>query len=180
MTVAPEPTSHVSHPNEGAAGKRRIWGWWAFDWASQPYNTLLLTFIFGPYINDLLGDGSAAQTAWGYGVGAAGLIIAISAPFLGAIADLSGRRMPFIWLFSAMYVVGAYALWFAVPGDFNLVFILMMFAVGLIGMEFATIFTNSLLPTLGRRADLGRISGSGWAFGYLGGFVALVAMLLLF
>ncbi|MEQ8368702.1 MAG: MFS transporter [Roseicyclus sp.] len=180
MTVAPEPTSHVSHPNEGATGKRRIWGWWAFDWASQPYNTLLLTFIFGPYINDLLGDGSAAQTAWGYGVGAAGLIIAISAPFLGAIADLSGRRMPFIWLFSAMYVVGAYALWFAVPGDFNLVFILMMFAVGLIGMEFATIFTNSLLPTLGRRADLGRISGSGWAFGYLGGFVALVAMLLLF
>jgi len=180
MTVAPEPTSHVSHPNEGAAGKRRIWGWWAFDWASQPYNTLLLTFIFGPYINDLLGDGSAAQTAWGYGVGAAGLIIAISAPFLGAIADLSGRRMPFVWLFSAMYVVGAYALWFAVPGDFNLVFILMMFAVGLIGMEFATIFTNSLLPTLGRRADLGRISGTGWAIGYLGGFVALVAMLLLF
>ncbi|MBY6202893.1 MFS transporter [Maritalea mobilis] len=164
----------------GPEGKRRIWGWWAFDWASQPYNTLLLTFIFGPYINDLLGDGTAAQTAWGYGVGAAGLAIALMAPFLGAIADLAGRRMPFIWLFSGFYIAGAWGLWWAAPGDFNLFLILFSFAIGLIGMEFATIFTNALLPTLGRRQDLGRISGSGWAFGYLGGFVALVAMLLLF
>jgi UMF1 family MFS transporter len=160
-------------------GKRRVWGWWAFDWASQPYNTLLLTFIFGPYVNDLLGDGTAAQTAWGYGVGAAGLVIALLAPFLGAVADLSGRRMPFIWLFSAMYVIGAWGLWYAAPGDFNLVLILTFFAIGLIGMEFATIFTNALLPTICRREDMGRVSGTGFAWGYLGGFVALVAMLLL-
>ncbi|QBY02824.1 MFS transporter [Rhodophyticola sp. CCM32] len=161
------------------AARRRIWGWWMFDWASQPYNTLLLTFIFGPYVNELLGDGTAAQTAWGYGIGAAGLLIALLAPILGAIADRSGKRMPFIWLFSVMYVVGAAGLWLAVPGDFNLVVILCFFAIGLIGMEFATIFTNALLPSLGPRDQLGRISGSGWAFGYLGGFVALVIMLLL-
>ncbi|AHM03319.1 membrane protein [Roseibacterium elongatum DSM 19469] len=174
----PKPLPPLRHLDP--AGKRRIWGWWAFDWASQPYNTLLLTFIFGPYINDLLGDGTAAQTAWGYGVGAAGLLIALMAPFLGAIADLSGRRMPFIWLFSGMYIVGASGLWLAVPEAFNLFVVMTFFAIGLIGMEFATIFTNALLPSLGRREDLGRISGSGWAFGYLGGFVALVAMLLLF
>lgn len=180
MSVLTEPKLYPPLVEVAGDTKRRIWGWWAFDWASQPYNTLLLTFIFGPYVNDLLGDGSAAQTAWGYGVGAAGLLIALLAPFLGAVADLSGRRMPFIWAFSMLYAVGAFGLWFAVPGDFSLTLILGFFALGLIGMEFATIFTNALLPSLGRREDLGRISGSGWAFGYLGGFVALVAMLLLF
>lgn len=160
--------------------KRRIWGWWAFDWASQPYNTLLLTFIFGPYINELMGDGTAAQTAWGYGVGAAGLLIAISAPFLGAMADLSGRRMPFIWLFSIMYFVGSLGLWWAAPGDFNLILTLVLFAIGLIGMEFATIFTNAMLPSLGNREEIGRISGSGFAWGYVGGLIALVLMLFFF
>lgn len=180
MSVLTEPKPIPPLSELSPQGKRRVWGWWAFDWASQPYNTLLLTFIFGPYVNELLGDGTAAQTAWGYGVGAAGLVIALLAPFLGAVADLSGRRMPFIWLFSAMYIVGAWGLWYAVPGDFSLVLILFYFAIGLIGMEFATIFTNALLPTICRREDMGRVSGSGFAFGYLGGFVALVAMLLLF
>jgi UMF1 family MFS transporter len=179
MSVLTEPRPLPPLATLPLAAKRRVWGWWAFDWASQPYNTLLLTFIFGPYINELLGDGTAAQTAWGYGVGAAGLVIAFSAPFLGAIADLSGRRMPFIWLFSAMYVLGAWGLWYAVPGDFSLILILTFFAIGLIGMEFATIFTNALLPTICRREDMGRVSGTGFAWGYLGGFVALVAMLLL-
>lgn len=157
--------------------RKRIWGWFFFDWASQPYNTLLLTFIFGPYINDLLGDGTAAQVAWGYGIGAAGLLIAIMAPILGAIADRSGVHMRFIWLFSLMYVVGAAGLWLAAPDDFNLVFIMTLFAIGLIGMEFATIFTNALLPSLGSREEIGKISGSGWAFGYVGGLLALIFML---
>ena len=80
---------------------KKIWGWFFFDWASQPYNTLLLTFIFGPYITEVLGDGTKAQATWGDGVAAAGLLIAVSAPFLGAIADRSGGRMGFIWLFHA-------------------------------------------------------------------------------
>ena len=160
--------------------KKRIWGWYFFDWASQPYNTLLLTFIFGPYINELLGDGTAAQTAWGFGVGAAGLIIALLAPVLGAMADTGGTRMRWIWAFSVLYVLGSAGLWFAAPGDFNLVLTLACFALGLIGMEFATTFTHAILPSLGRREDLGRISGNGWAFGYLGGLVALVIMLVFF
>ena len=161
------------------SARKRIWGWYFFDWASQPYNTLLITFIFGPYITEVLGDGTRAQAAWGYGIGLAGLLIAVCAPVLGAVADRSGQRMPFIWLFSLMYVVGAWGLWYAAPDDFNLVLVMMCFALGLIGMEFATIFTNAMLPGLGTREELGRISGSGWAFGYMGGFVALVIMLLL-
>lgn len=166
--------------NRHAANRKRIWGWFFFDWASQPYNTLLLTFIFAPYIKEILGDGSAAQAAWGFGIGTAGLIIAFLAPILGAIADTSGTRMRWIWIFSALYVIGASGLWLATPTEVNLILVLAFFALGLMGMEFATIFTNSMLPDLGSKEEIGRISGNGWAFGYLGGLAALVIMLFFF
>lgn len=162
-----------------ASARQRIWGWYFFDWASQPYNTLLLTFIFGPYINDLLGDGSQAQAFWGYGIGAAGLLIAILSPLLGSIADKAGGRMRFIWIFSVMYVLGAAGLWYAAPDSFNLSFIMLSFCIGLIGMEFATTFTNAMMPDLCSPEEMGRMSGTGWAFGYLGGMVALILMLTL-
>lgn len=173
--------------------RKRIWGWYFFDWASQPYNTLILTFIFGPYFTstlagNLIEGGMAneaaraqAQATWGWGLAATGIMIALLAPVLGAIADNSGRKLPWIWLFSAMYFVGSAALWWTAPQDFSALFALFFFGIGLIGMEFATIFTNSYLPELDDDpAELGRISGSGWAFGYVGGLLALVIMLLLF
>ncbi len=172
--------------------RKRIWGWYFFDWASQPYNTLLLTFIFGPYFAQtatatLVESGMAldsakaqAQAYWGYGLAAAGVGIAVLAPILGAVADSSGRRMPWIWLFSALYIIGAAALWWTAPADFSVLWALFFFGIGLIGMEFATIFTNSYLPELDDDpAELGRISGSGWAFGYVGGVVALLTMVFL-
>lgn len=159
--------------------QRRIWGWWWFDWASQPYNTLLITFIFGPYVVSVVGDGSTAQAIWGYGIGAAGILIAVLSPLLGAVADRSGRRMPFIWFFSLLYVIGAWGVWYSAPADFNIWFVMLMFCIGLIGMEFATTFSNSMLPDLAPREDLGKVSGSGWAWGYIGGLIALVIMLTL-
>lgn len=159
--------------------RRRIWGWYFFDWASQPYNTLLLTFIFGPYVVSVVGDGTAAQTIWGYGIGAAGFLIALASPLLGAVADKAGRRMAFIWLFSLMYVVGAWGLWWSAPDAFNVWWVMFSFCVGLIGMEFATTFTNAMMPDLAPPEELGKISGSGWAFGYAGGVLALILMLTL-
>ncbi|MDV7144586.1 MFS transporter [Tropicimonas sp. TH_r6] len=160
--------------------RKRIWGWFFFDWASQPYSTLLLTFIFAPYIKEVMRDGAAAQAAWGYTVGAAGLVIALMAPFLGAMADKGGHRIGWVAGFSVLYLIGAGSVWFAVPDGINLTLILALFAIGIIGMEFATIFTNSLLPELGEDEEIGGISGSGWAFGYAGGVVALVIMLFFF
>ncbi|MCX7565744.1 MFS transporter [Sulfitobacter sp. F26169L] len=173
--------------------RKRIWGWFFFDWASQPYNTLLLTFIFGPYFtstlsSNLIAEGMAetaaraqAQAYWGWGLAATGILIAVLAPILGAIADNSGRKLPWIWLFSAMYFVGSGALWWTAPQDFSVMWALFFFGVGLMGMEFATIFTNSYLPELDNDpSELGRISGSGWAFGYLGGLLALAILLGLF
>ena len=162
------------------SAKKRIWGWFFFDWASQPYNTLVLTFVFGPYIKSLIGDGAEAQATWGFTVGFAGLCIAVLAPILGAIADNSGNRLRWIWLFSLMYVIGGFGIWFAAPDLPSLTWIFVLFAIGLIGMEFATIFTNSMLPDLGTKEEIGRLSGNGWAFGYVGGLIALVIMLTLF
>lgn len=173
--------------------RKRIWSWYFFDWASQPYNTLLLTFIFGPYFaqtatQSLVAQGmelsaakAQAQAYWGYGLTVAGLTIALLAPVLGSIADGTGKRLKWVRLFSALYVIGAAGLWWTAPGDFSILRALVFFGIGLIGMEFATIFTNSFLPDLHKDAnERGRISGSGWAFGYLGGVVALAVMLLLF
>ncbi|MGH1452852.1 MAG: MFS transporter [Paracoccaceae bacterium] len=172
-------TNIIAEAKIALPNRKRIWGWFFFDWASQPYNTLLLTFIFGPYVVELVGDGSKAQSVWGYGVGAAGLVIAILAPILGAMADISGKRIRWIWLFSAMYFVGSFGLWWAAPDSFNLYATLLLFAIGLIGMEFATIFTNAMLPDLAPKEEIGRLSGNGWAFGYVGGLIALVIMLTL-
>lgn len=176
------------------SARKRIWGWYFFDWASQPYNTLLLTFIFGPYFAEIargyyMGMGldeeaakAAAQAYWGWGLAIASLMIAVLAPILGAIADGTGRRLIWVWVFSAFYVVGAWGLWWAAPGGEGdiLFWAVASFGIGFIGMEFATIFTNALMPSLGDHEELGAISGSGFAFGYLGGLLALVLMLLFF
>jgi UMF1 family MFS transporter len=175
------------------SARKRIWGWYFFDWASQPYNTLLLTFIFGPYFAQtataaLVDGGMAvdaakaqAQAYWGYGLTVAGIAIAILAPLLGAVADSTGKRMPWIRLFSLLYFIGAGALWWTAPQDFSVIWALFFFGIGLIGMEFATIFTNSYLPELHEDPDeRSRISGSGWGFGYAGGVLALLLMIGLF
>ena len=174
--------------------KKRIWGWYFFDWASQPYNTLLLTFVFGPYFAEVargyfMGTGmdegaakAAAQAYWGFWYAIFSLIIALMAPVLGAIAQGTGRRLVWVWMFAVLYLVGAWSLWWLAPGSElgGLRLAAIMFGIGLIGMEFATIFTNALMPTLSEADDIGEISGSGFAFGYLGGLIALVIMLGLF
>jgi len=171
--------------------RKRIFGWMMFDWASQPYATLLQTFIFGPYFAAIVADSlmagglaedaadARAQTMWSLGQTVAGLIVAFSAPFLGAVADASGRRMPWIWGFSALYVFGAGALWWTYPDASTAPLMLIAFGIGFIGLEFTTIFTNALLPDLGPRDEVGAISGSGFALGYAGGVISLLLMLLL-
>jgi UMF1 family MFS transporter len=161
--------------------KRAIWGWMSYDWAAQPFHTLLVTFIFGPYFaSSVASDPVSGQATWGYMTAAAGMVLAISAPFLGAYADAMGPRKPWIMLFSILFVVGSLPLWLAVPDMENTTLILVLFAVGLIGVEFSQIFVNAMLPELGDKDEIGRISGSGWGFGYAGGVIALFLMLLFF
>jgi len=181
----------MSSTDSSKALKKRIWGWFFFDWASQPYHTVLNTFIFGPffvaiaatyYLNQGLVEQVAdanAQATWAWTTALIGLIIAFSAPIFGAMADSTGRKMPWIVSFSIMYVFGCAALWFTAPDASNLFWMLAAFGIGFIGAEYALIFTNAQLPGLGTREEIGKISGSGFAFGYLGGVISLAIALLL-
>ena len=118
-----------------------------------------------------------AKHAWGYAISIGSIVIALMAPVLGAVADARGPRRPWILIFSALYVVGAAGLWGATPGLADLTPVLAFLVVALIGAEFTSVFTNSLLPELGTKGEIGRISGSGWAMGYWGGLVSLVIVL---
>lgn len=160
--------------------RQRIWGWNFYFWAQQPYFTLLLTFVFAPYITTLFANGVAAQSVWGNMNTVAGLLVAVLSPFLGAVADKSGGRRRFLAFFGVLYVIGAGALWYSEPGHFNIWFIALFFSLGLVATELAGMFANAMLPDLGPPEALGRISGSAWGFAYLGGVVALIVMLTLF
>jgi len=162
------------------ADKKGVWGWMSFDWASQPFHTLLVTFIFAPYFTStVIGDSVAGQEAWATMLTITGVCIAILAPLLGSIADTSGPRKPWIMVFSVLIIIGSFGLWWAVPGMTSITWILVSFGIALVGVEFAAIFINAMLPELAPKEKLGRISGSGWAFGYWGGVLALFIMLLL-
>lgn len=172
--------------------RKRIWGWYFFDWASQPYHTVLVTFVFGPLFATIatahfVGTGLAedladarAQSLWSLCLTISGLIIGFGGPILGALADTSGRRMPWIVLFSAMTITGAAGLWWTDPDGANLWWPLVSFGIGFIGVEYALIFINAQLPSLGTQDEIGRLSGSAFAFGYLGGLVALAILLIFF
>src|SRR5438445_9284803 len=68
------------------ASGRGIWGWMFFDWAAQPFFTVVTTFIFGPYfVSRMASDPTTGQAVWGYGIAAAGLVIAVLSPILGPI-----------------------------------------------------------------------------------------------
>lgn len=158
---------------------RKVWGWMMYDWAAQPYNTLLITFVFAPYFAaSVVGDPVVGQAMWGYMTAAVGLSLAICGPIFGALADNSGPRKPWLVFFSALYIIGAFALWWAVPNMENVTWILVAFAIGFLGMEWSQVFVNAMLPDMGAREDLGRISGNGWALGYVGGLILLFIMLL--
>jgi UMF1 family MFS transporter len=159
--------------------KLGIWGWVMFDWACQPFFTLVTTFVYAPYFAAaVVGDGAQGQALWGYAAAAAGFVVAIFSPILGAIADATGRRKPWIAAFGVLFVVGTWLLWQGRPGDADtILLVLAAFAIGSIGVEFAAVFNNSMMPALVPPEKLGRLSGLGWGMGYLGGLLSLVIVL---
>ena len=166
-------------PERPAASSAALTGWVLFDWAAQPYYTLILTFLFAPYFaNAVVGDAARGQAIWGYAAAAAGILVGIGSPLLGALADGRGRRKPWIALFSLFMAGGMAALWIAAPGTTGLTLwlIVLAFVVATIAAEFTTVFTNAIMPTLVPPSRIGRLSGIGWGVGYAGGLVSLAIM----
>jgi UMF1 family MFS transporter len=163
----------------GYAPRSAVVGWVLFDWAAQPYFTLVTTFVYAPYFaTAMAATPEQGQALWGYATAAAGLVIALCSPVLGAIADAAGGRKPWIAGFGAVLVIGSSTLWLGKPGDASTIpLALLAFAIGTIAVEFATVFNNAMMPTLVPPERLGRLSGTGWATGYVGGLVSLVITL---
>src|SRR5580765_8382996 len=153
--------------------------WIFFDWAAQPYFTLITTFVFAPYFaNFVAPDPAAGQALWGFATAAAGFAIALLSPVLGAIADASGRRKPWIAGFGALLVIGSSLMWIGKPGDPSVIPpLLIAYGIATIGVEFATVFNNAMMPTLVPPDRIGRLSGTGWATGYVGGILSLILVL---
>lgn len=164
-----------------ATSRRGIWGWMLFDWAQQPFHTLIITFVFAPYFAaSVAPDAARGQELWGYATGIGGLAIALSSPVLGAIADATGPRKPWIAVFSVIGIVACFLLWFAMPGMESIGWMLLVIALAVFGMEYAAVFNNAMMADLVPRSELGRLSGSAWGLGYLGGLISLVVVLGLF
>jgi UMF1 family MFS transporter len=154
--------------------RRGIWGWMLFDWAAQPFFTVVTTFIFGPYVvSRMASDPAAGQAAWGYGIAAAGFVIAILSPVLGSIADQTGPRKPWIGVFAAVKITCLMMLWFAAPGS-SLFWVVALFSLASVAAEFSTVFNDSMMPRLVSKAEIGKISNIAWGLGYLGGMIALI------
>src|SRR6202166_2506701 len=153
--------------------------WIFFDWAAQPYFTLITTFVFAPYFaTHVASDPASGQSLWGFATAAAGLLIALLSPVLGAIADASGRRKPWIAAFGALLVIGASLMLFRKPSDPSVIPpLLLAYGLATIGAEFATVFNNAMMPTLVPPDQIGRLSGTGWATGYVGGILSLILVL---
>src|SRR3954453_673745 len=153
--------------------------WIFYDWAAQPYFTLITTFVFAPYFASFVApDPASGQAMWGFATAAAGLMIALMSPVLGAIADASGRRKPWIAGFGVLLVIGSGLMWFGKPGDPSVILpLLLAYAIASVGVEFATVFNNAMMPTLVPPDRIGRLSGTGWATGYVGGILSLILVL---
>jgi UMF1 family MFS transporter len=179
MSGAVGPRPAVEGGPAVAAPKRALAAWAMFDWAAQPLYTLVITFLFAPYFaNAVMPDPTSGQAWWGYAAAAAGVLIAIGSPILGALADAGGRRKPWIAVFAVVMAAGLAMLWMAKPSSptSTVLIVLAAYVMAFAAAEFAAVFTNAMMPTLVPHDGLGRLSGLGFAVGYTGGLVALFVM----
>ncbi|UUX47981.1 MFS transporter [Nisaea acidiphila] len=170
----------MSAPEAGQPGGRRAaMSWCLFDWANSPLPTVIITFVFSAYFaRGVVGDEVEGTVLWSRALTIAGLAVAILAPVLGAIADRSGPKKPWIAGFSLLAILAAGALWYVHPDPGDTLLALVAVGLVLIGTEFANIFYNAMLGGIAPPGKLGRIGGWGWALGYLGAIVCLLIALL--
>jgi UMF1 family MFS transporter len=195
---APLPTAAptgTGSPAARPAGRWPVTAWALWDWGSAAFNAVITTFVFTRWLTsdafvdpavvaaggDPLEAALARHSTWlGWGLAAAGVLIAVLAPLTGTRADGSGRRRRSLAVQTAVTVAlcAAMALVRPDPGSLtgNLVLGIALLAVANITFELASVHYNALLPRVATPATLGRISGIGWGAGYVGGIVLLLVL----
>jgi len=166
----------VAHKEASKLGQ---FSWALFDWANQPFFTIITTFIFAPYFaNVLVGDPVKGQSAWAFTQSTSGILIALMSPFLGAMADAGGRRKPYIFAFQLLLAAGCAGLWWAYPSRPDLIMPISWAVIAAtVGAEMSIVFNNAQLPNIVRPQRMGWLSGFGWGLGYCGGLISLFIVL---
>jgi UMF1 family MFS transporter len=175
-----------------------VLSWALWDWGLQPFNTIIVTFIFTAlYLTtdaflpeeiasladkDPVKDAALANLASGLGWGStiAGILILALAPVLGQQADAQGRQKLWLAIGTGGTVLSMFALWFAEPSPSFFWFAVAMISFGIVLGEIAAVNYNALLVSIATPTNIGRISGLGWGFGYVGGVVALILVVVFY
>ncbi len=154
--------------------KERI-AWYFYDFGNSAYAAVVLLAVYSAFFQGVVVGGAEGSRLWGLSVGIAMLVVAIISPFLGSIADYSGTKKRFLFMFTAISCLFTAGLFFADEGR---TFIGMAFFIlAEIGYRSAQVFYNGLLPEIAAPEEMGRISGNGWAIGTAGGVVCLLLIL---
>jgi len=159
--------------------KRTIFSWSMYDFANQPFTTLIVTFIFSAYYTQAIASNIHDGTfLWSIGITITALFVALISPLMGAIADQGGYRKSLLIFWTWICIIGSFFLFFSYEGEIYKA--LFWFVIANIGFEMGSVFCNAYLPHIAPKEKVGRISGYGWSLGYLGGLVALMVSLFLF
>ena len=151
---------------------RELSAWAAYEFASNAFNTLVVTFIFSRYFQlVVVGDEAEGLLLWTRAVNLSAIVVALAMPVLGAAADFSGRKMTFLAWSTVGTVLLTASLFFVGPGMVLEGFLI--FVAANVLFEAAAVFYNGFLPELSSPRRMGRISGIGWAMGYVGGLLCL-------
>lgn len=172
-------------------GARAIFGWVMYDFANSAYAVVILAVIFNAYFAQEVAGGAAGTTfhllGHSFAIPGASIfsfvnalamgLVGLASPVLGALADYSGRKRRYLsWAWLGGVASTAALVWVG-PGDLWLATLL--FVVSSVGFSAGSVFYDAFLPELGDSRLAGRISGAGYAAGYLGGGLLLVVILLL-
>ncbi len=155
--------------------KKKIFIWSLFDFANTSFSVIIVTVIYSKYFSNYVTDGR--KWMWGLAVSLSMILAAILSPPLGAIADVSRNRKRFLMIFTLLSVVCTALMFFVQKGDVFLGFILFVFAN--LGFEAGLVFYDAFLPNITEKKNFGRVSGYGFAMGYVGALVVLLIVMVL-
>jgi UMF1 family MFS transporter len=159
---------------------RPVFAWALYDWANSAFATTVMAGFFPVFFQKFWStDVTPTETTsrLGYANSVAGLVIALLAPMLGAIADRGGRRKQFLFAWTLLGVLATGSLYLVAQGEWFLAALL--FVLGTMGFNGGVVFNDSLLLDVARPGDLDRVSAFGYSLGYLGGGVLFLVNVLM-
>lgn len=153
-----------------------------YDLANSAYTSIIITFVFSAYFaTQIVGDAQLGASYWQWTAGLCSLAIAFTSPFLGSRADnISNGKINYLKKFTYLCIVSTCLFWFAKPDTKYIFYTLVIFFISNYFYEIALMFYNSLLKKCSNKKDVGKISGLGFALGYIGSVPILLLVLYVF